>query len=193
MNYFLLILVATAIYYGIRLFQRPNNWLLYLHSLPIIIFMSYARYYDMSEQAWVGAFELAAVTAIGVIFILWQQNILFDRIMLGLNIFLIIGAIGFLFNNETILQWYSTSHGGPLFMCIVLVGIVSMIFTKAGFIGVQHKNKDAVRYASFLLLVATFIALVWSVSADADGLFWAVALPLVILSIVRHLLSEHLF
>jgi hypothetical protein len=155
--------------------------------------MSYARYYDMSEQAWVGAFELAAVTAIGVIFILWQQNILFDRIMLGLNIFLIIGAIGFLFNNETILQWYSTSHGGPLFMCIVLVGIVSMIFTKAGFIGVQHKNKDAVRYASFLLLVATFIALVWSVSADADGLFWAVALPLVILSIVRHLLSEHLF
>lgn len=115
-----------------------------------------------------------------------------DRIMLGLNIFLIVGACGFLFEIPAILDWYSSSKGGPLFTCIAVVGFISMFCTKTGFIGIATKKKEIMNYTSFLLLAATFIALVWSVSAEAYGLLWAVVMPFIVLKITRDQLITHL-
>ncbi len=172
--------------------RNPENWLAYLHLLPVVTFMTYARLYGMHEQAWVGAFELAGLLALIVIAILWHQRVIMDRIMLGLNIFLIMGAAGFLLNSDTILDWYSTTKGGPLFCSIAIVGLISTFSSSRGFIGIAAKKKELVNYSSFLLLAATFIALVWSVSAESYGLLWAVVLPFIILKIMREQLVHHL-
>jgi len=192
MNYFLITLVGAIAYYAIVVIRAPENWPSYLPSLPILVFMTYARAYQMAPHAWASAFELAGAVSVIVIGLLWYHAISFDRIMLGLNLFLIIGGVGFLADNKTILQWHSSTKGGPLFGCIVLVGLLSMLVTRTGFIGVPTQRKKTSTYASFLLLAASFIALVWSITADAQGIFWAVAVPFVALGILRVQLIKHL-
>jgi hypothetical protein len=192
MNYLLIISALVIAYYVYMVMRHPRNWLAYLHLLPVVTFTTYARLCGMHEQAWTGAFELAGIVAVIVIAILWHQRIIMDRIMLGVNIFLIIGAAGFLLNSDTILDWYGTSKGGPLFCSIAAIGLITTIFSPRGFIGVVAKKKETVQYSSFLLLAVTFIALVWSVSAEMYGLLWAVVLPLVILKGMREQLVHHL-
>lgn len=115
-----------------------------------------------------------------------------DRIMLGINLFLIVGAIGFLLNNDTILDWYGSTKGGPLFCAVAIVGIITTMFSSRGFIGVVAKKRELVVYSSLLLLAATFIALVWSVSAESQGIFWAIVVPFILLKVMREKLIEHL-
>ena len=193
MDNFMIITVAILIYCGLMILRNPKNWIDYLNLLPLIAFMAYARAYGMTQQSWTGAFEFAGLLAVGVIAVLWQQGVTLNRIMLGVNCFFIVGGLGFLFNNSEILEWYSATKGGPFFGCIAMVGLLSTLFTKAGFIGVASKNKRAIQYASFLLLAVTFCALIWSVHNDEQGLMWAVAIPFIILRFVRQQLVDHLF
>lgn len=192
MSYFIVISLLLMGYYIAMIVRNPANWLTYLPLLPVILFTGYARMYGMHQHAWIGAFELAGVVAGIVIALLWHQRIVMDHIMLGLNLFLIVGALGFFLHIDSILDWYSTSHGGPLFTIIALVGLVTIFCSSRGFIGVTSKKPGAVKYASFLLLAATFIALVWSVSADFHGLLWAVILPFIALRLIREQLVYHL-
>jgi hypothetical protein len=190
--YFFMLSAALILYYAVMLIRYPHHWPSYLPVVPLILFMAYARVYGMAHRVWVGAFELGGATALMVIMTLAYHRIPFDRIMLGVNLFLTLGGIAFLFDNETLLRWYESSKGGPLFGCIGVVGLLTTFFTERGFIGVNSGTKEAVRYTSFLLLATTFAALVWSVSADSDGLLWAVIIPFVILTGVRKQLIEHL-
>ncbi len=192
MNYFVMISLLLVGYYIAVVIRNPHEWLSYLHLLPVAVFMFYARAYGMNERAWVGAFELGGVVAALVIALLWHHNVIMDRIMLGLNIFLMLGGAGFLGGIDTILDWYSMSKGGPLFSCIAAIGLITTFCSPRGFVGVLAKKKGAVNYASFLLLAATFIALVWSVSAEDYGLLWAVVLPFITLRVMKDQLVEHI-
>src|ERR1700730_9795520 len=124
MDWFLIITVAIIVYYGVMIKRHPHNWPSYVSLLPMIVFMAYARWFGMDEQAWVGAFQMAGLAALIVIAVLWRKSVIMDRITLGLNLFLIIGAAGFLFNIEQIIEWYSNSKGGPLFGAIAAIGVI---------------------------------------------------------------------
>ena len=185
MSIFMLINIALVAYFIFRVYRDARNWPEYIAIVPIISFMNYMRWYGMDEQAWRGAFIFAGFAAIAVYAVQLRYKVEIDRLMLGLNSFLLIGALGFLFNNEVILQWYSSSKGGPLFVCTAAVGLLTTLFTKRGFIGLQSVDKQAIKYGSFLLLAATFVALIWSIQSNDQGIIWAVAAPFILLRLIR--------
>ncbi len=191
MDLFLIIRVALIAFLGIKLYRNPKQWLHYLRFFPLTVFMVYARSYGMTNQAWYGAFVLAGLCSLAMFAILVNKRVMLDRLMLGVNLFFLVGACGFLFNVEEILQWYSETRGGPFFGCIALVGVLSILFTKAGFIGVKNKSNKAIQYSSFLLFAATIISWVWSVRYDDQGLGFAVVLPCLLLFVVRDQLIKH--
>lgn len=168
--------------------HKRENLLIYV---PLVAFILYAWAYGMTDQAWLGAFELGGLLALIVTGMQLKEGVILDRIMLGLNVFLIVGAIGFLFDVGAILEWYSVSRGGPLFGSIAMVGLIATLFTKAGFIGVIKRDKQAQKYASFLLLAATFVAFIWAVNGDDRGIFWAVVVPFILLRLTREQLIQH--
>ena len=106
-------------------------------------------------------------------------------------LFLRAGAVGFLFIIERLIEWYSTTKGGPFFTWILIVGLFATLFTKTGFIGKKGMSKDAVRYASFLLLAGTFVALIWSIQTDDQGVLFAVIVPYIILMLCEDQLERH--
>ncbi len=185
MDLFLGLSIITLAVLGYFFYTHPSNWPTYLRWVPVSAFMICARFYGMTNEAWSNAFILAGFCSLFIFIVLFRQKIIFDRIMLGVNLFFLIGAYGFLSGNDAILEWYAASKGGPFFGCIVVVGLLATILTKQGFIGVKHKNKQAMQYASFLLFAASVIALIWSVRMDEQGLLLSVVIPFILLRVIR--------
>jgi hypothetical protein len=177
---FLILLVLGYFFY-----THPSQWQDYLRWLPVSAFMIGARAYGMTNEAWQNAFILAGFFTIFILLVLLRHHVVLDRLMLGVNVFFLLGAYGFISGNDAILDWYAASKGGPFFGCIVLVGLLATLFTKHGFIGEIHKNKQEVHYASFLLLAAAVVALIWSVRTDERGLVFSVVIPFILLRVIR--------
>ncbi|HLE76464.1 MAG TPA: hypothetical protein VI521_01685, partial [Candidatus Babeliales bacterium] len=59
-------------------------------------------------------------------------------------------------------------------------------------LGKKGVNAEAARYGSFLLLAATFVALIWSVQQDAQGILWAVIAPLLVLVFLQYQMKQHI-
>ncbi len=165
--------------------KNPRQWQQYIIFVPLAGFLICGRMYGITPDAWHSAFIFAGFCAIFVFIVLFGQQTMHERLMLGVNVFFLFGAYGFLSGNDSIVRWYSESSGGPLFFCIALVGLLTLLFTKPGFIGVKHKSKQAVQYASFLLLAATVIALIWSIQSEEHGIFLSVVVPFLALYAVR--------
>jgi len=170
---------------GYLFYTFPSQWYDYINWLPVSAFIITARSYGMTSDAWQNAFILAGFFTIFILIVLVRHHRVLDRIMLGMNLFFFVGGAGFILGNDAIIEWYAASRGGPFFGCIVFVGLLSTLFTKYGFIGVAHKNRPAIQYASFLLLAATVVALIWSVTADARGILFSVIIPFLLLLLIR--------
>ncbi len=177
---FLILLVLGYFFY-----TNPSHWYDYLKWLPVSSFMICARAYGMTDEAWHNAFILAGFFTVFILIVLLRHSIVLDRLMLGVNLFFLVGAYGFVSGNDAILEWYSASKGGPFFGWIVVVGLLATLFTQYGFVGVRHKNKQAVQYTSFLLLAAAVVALIWSVRIDEQGLLISVVIPFILLGVIR--------
>lgn len=192
MNIFILISLAAIVYWMIALYQKPSSWIYYLQFMPIVGFMRYMRMQQMAPASWEAAFTFGGLLSVGAIAISIQQKSIMDRLFLGANVFLMLGASAFLFHLPAILKWYSTSHGGPFFTCIAAIGLITTFFTKTGFVDKKGLSKDAVRYGSILLLAATFVALIWSIQNASQGIMVAVVAPFIVLKFIQRQMKYHI-
>ena len=101
--------------------------------------------------------------------------------MLGVNLFLFVGACAFFFNIDPILDFYFKYEGVAFIANIVLVGFFSTFFSKAGFIGVEYKGTFM---NSLLLLGLCFGALIWACLMNNHGILITAATPFIILKII---------
>ena len=164
----------------------------YLIYAPIFIFMLVARFMGFTDQAWQYAFMIGgllgiAVTAWGI-----YQKELLARFAVGINTFLAIGGFAFLFMIMPILNIYGMYKGAAFFGSILWVGLITTLATPAGFIGVDHKNKQAVTSASVKLLAATAGCLLFSLLAQQYGIIVSIAVPYIALRFVRDYLAKQL-
>jgi hypothetical protein len=192
MNILTGVAVALTAYFIIRTIKKPHEWIDRINLLPIMGFMWYMRFAGMNEMAWPQAFIFSGLIALGVVIILVHNKVIMNRLRLGVNLFLIIGGLAFLFHNEALLKWYASTKGGPFFGCIAIVGLLTTLFTPSGFLGNPAKNRYAIRYGSLLLLGATIIAWVWAVQNDGMGLLQSVVIPFLLLILIRDQLDKHL-
>lgn len=186
----LLVSVGLLAFIVFKLATDSKNWLEYSKYFPLIAFLWTAKLLGMTEEAWRCAFILGGIAAVIFTALFVHKNVILDRLMLGANLFLVIGAIGFLFRAGSILYWYGMYEGASFLFPIVLVGLATMTYSTAGFIGVLHANNNTIRSASIKLLVVTLFAFGWSIVANNAGLFISAALPFIILKVIQSKLIE---
>lgn len=191
-NIFVVLTIAVVIYWAIKIYRKPSSWVHFLQYMPIFLFARYMRMQHMTYDRWSYAFGFAGLFALAVILISIQKRVTMDRLFLGVNSFLVLGACGFLFKLQPLLEWYGDTTGGPFFTCIFAVGLLTTVFTRAGFIGAKNLTRSAVRYGSVLLLAATIIALIWSIKADDQGILVATVIPFIILRLVQAQIVLHI-
>jgi len=156
-----------------------------LKFLPLTVFIVYARLNGMTDVAWREAFILGGICTLIVVAVQLYKKVTFDRLMLGVNLFLLVGAVAFLGELYGILMLYGTYKGAALLACVGIVGLMTTLFTDARFIGVDVVGKTALkkRY-SFMLLLVTMLAFVWAVMMNQQGLVVSAIVPFIILRVM---------
>lgn len=167
-----------------------------LQFFPLTIFVYIAFLHDKPQAAdWLNAF-LAGGAAAGLQFIL--ACVIFrgrplNRLLMGVNAYLMIGGVSVLTNQLAILQMLNGLRESGIFLCILAVGIVTTLGTEAGFVGgMNWTDASHVKRCSLGLLILTLIATAASFHFRGNLTLSAV-IPLVALAVVNRLLKRGIF
>lgn len=115
-----------------------------------------------------------------------------NRIILGINFYLIIGSMATITNQIILLETLNNLKESGIFLCVLIIGIITAIASKYGFVGVTEiSSQKYIKYYSLLLLLMTCMALAASFWFRGNLLFSA-AIPLISLSIVSRILKRQL-
>ena len=155
--------------------------------VPLSVFLAIIRWSDEPGPNWKFAFIAGGCIAVIESILLSVAKNVFNRFILAVNLFLIVGAVGFLFKIHFILSLYKNLMHSTLFASFLFVGLVTTFFSAYGFIGVKHSNKHIVRSRSIFLLIASLVAFILSMLFRGNMLLAGI-LPFVGLLLINKLL-----
>jgi hypothetical protein len=168
-----------------------NRFYKLVQFLPLTIFVLISRIYGTTDDVWSMAFQIGAVAACLQILIFIVSKKSLNRILLGTNLFLILGGVGFYFRFKPILNIYGTMREATIFCSLLLVGIVSTLFTQRGYIDTDKllDNKVTIKKSSIFLLAITAVSLV--ISVLMRGNIWlSGTLPFIFILVAKSLLVK---
>lgn len=171
-----------------------SRWIFALiQFVPLSVFASYAyQFGPPPPERWAEALKLGALVAIVQLLIVSVVPRPVNRLLLGANLYLLVGGLAALTRQWWFLQSvYGGLREAGVLVFMVLVGVATTFFTQAGFVGEQGAQSNQVRRYSLYLLFAGSLAL--SVSVFFQGqIFWAAVLPISGLAALQHLLAHRL-
>jgi len=129
-----------------------TKYLKFIEFIPISAFGIVVRLTSENGVDWKLAFIIGGCFAVIEKSLLLANRFPLDRILLGTDVFLIIGGLGYLFSLQFILNIYLFLFQATLFASLLIVGVLTTIFTERGFIGVKHHQRDRVILFSLFLL-----------------------------------------
>ena len=124
-------------------------------ALPLSIFVVYTRFIDTAIiENWKYPFLISALAAIIVIISVLRRKIIFDRILLGVDLYLISGALAFITGQGWLSGIYYQLQASGMFLWIIAAGIAAVSLNSKGFIGVKSSDINSIRkYSGYLLLL----------------------------------------
>lgn len=131
--------------------------------------------------------SVVAATVLILIFIIIQLNKrqIIDRFLLAIALFLVVALVAFIWPVPFLLYCYRRYAPSVFFLCLAIVGTVTMMMSSVSFLGVTTRNKKLLLIGSWQLLLSTFIAFIWSFIMHDQGLMWSVYFPYLGLCLMR--------
>jgi hypothetical protein len=159
---------------------------------PLSVFATYAFWAGVPTGArWVEAFQLAAVAAVVQLAILLPRRRPTNRLILGANLYLLVGGAAALGRQWWLLEAYGVLQETGIFLSIAGVGVVTTFATPAGFVAVPGAPRADVRRASLWLLGATLGAVAVALLFRGHRGLAAVA-PVIALAVLQRVLASRL-
>lgn len=158
--------------------------------LPGVVFLRVAQWNGPpSDERWMLAFQVATPFAGAYLLVAFCRRRPANRLVTATNLYLLAGGVMSFLRFWPGLAWYGQFRESAVMLIVVLVGLFTSTFTRAGFIGLEHAEPRQPRRDS-LLLAAAVIALVVAWFGRGNP-FWAVVLPMMLLSLLGHHLKMH--
>jgi hypothetical protein len=139
-----------------------------------------------TNATWRHAFLVAGAIACVELAVLAYRAKPANRFIIGANVWLIVGAVAFLSKQWWLLAIYERWQGIGLVGAMLAVGVLTSIFSSAGFVG-AYGPKPAVTLTSVALLAATACVL-WFVWQSREPPQSAMVAPLVMLALLNRVL-----
>ncbi len=160
--------------------------------LPAVVFLRFAQWSGPpDDERWMLAFKVATPFAcVYLLAALWRHRPM-NRLVTSTNLYLLVGGVMSFLHFWPGLVWYGQLRESALMLVVVLVGVFTTLATRAGFVGLSGAAPKRIRRDSLLLLSASLVALAVSWFCRGNP-FWAVVLPMMVLSLLGHHLKKHL-
>lgn len=163
-----------------------------LETVPFSLFLLFVRNMDTPlPQNWRLPFLVSGGAALGVILFLVYRRLIFNRLLLGINLYLMGGTIGFITGHWWLNNIYLHLQASGLLAWIFLTGLVSTLISPHGFIGSSFADSSSVKKQSAFLLLCTGVAFVLSYIFRGDRLLSEI-LPFTGLFILQAILRARL-
>lgn len=158
-----------------------------LENVPSIMFLGLMQAHgNLRLAGWVSA--ASAAVALSVLLL---RRAAHHPILLGLNLFMLIAApsieVVYALGFETTAGFLLSHIQAAVMLSILIVGVALTMVSPRGFIGVENADQRVARHASFLMLVLSAAAVIWSVAFEGNRLL-AIGLPLLLLFGLRQYL-----
>lgn len=166
-----------------------------LQFFPLTVFLKVAFLNGTPQAAeWLNAFIWGGSVAIVQLALssFFSRGYPLNRIILGVNFYLILGGVAVLANQIALLEMLNNLKESGIFLCMLIVGIFTTAASKSGFVGAVEtsKRRDIRRY-SMLLIVFTCFAVAASFWFRGQMIISA-AVPLIVLSVATRLFKRRL-
>ena len=100
-----------------------------LEAMPLLVFLTFVSLTEPETPLdWTLPYVASSLTAVVVVFTLIFHRILFNPIFIGINCYLITGAIGLVFNYTWLNQLYGYLQASGMLAWVVIVGFVFLIY-----------------------------------------------------------------
>src|SRR5690349_13898207 len=109
-----------------------KNALTILQFLPLSIFLLVARAQGFTDAAWAMAFQISGLAAILETLIFSYLRFPQNRLLIGTNLYLAVGGLGFAFRVSNILDLYGNMRESALFGSVFLVGLITTTLAPTG-------------------------------------------------------------
>jgi hypothetical protein len=143
-----------------------------------------------SDESFVHAFKASSLLAVLELTYLLSRHAPANRLILGANIWLIMGGVAAFLGQWWWLRIYQQAGEASLFLTILVVGLVSTFLSPSGFIA-KTGHAPSVKQASLILLTAVGCALVVAIYFRGNVKYAAV-IPVITLSWLNRYLRHRL-
>ena len=134
-----------------------------IEAIPLPIFLIYAALIDQSySQNWQGPYTTSSIVALLTTTILMFNKVPLNRLIIGINVYLITGSLGLYTDQVWLNQLYGKMEASGMLAWIIIVGVVSILLNPAGFIGIKSQDRKKVIIFSLYLLLVAQIAFLFS-------------------------------
>lgn len=158
-------------------------------ALAFFAYLAFGRG-QTTDDSFVFAFKASSLVALGELAFMLARTAPANRLILGANLWLIAGGAAAVAEQWWWLRFYQQFGEASLLFTILLVGVLSTLFTPSGFIG-KLGPRSSVQRSSLLLLVAVVCALAVAVYFQGNVKYAAV-IPIIALSWLNRLLRHRL-
>ena len=165
------------------------NYLIGFIALAFFAYLALGRG-PTTDESFVFAFRASSLLAVGELALLLARAAPANRLILGANLWLILGGVAAFAEQWWWLRVYEQFGEASLFLAMLLVGVVSTLFTPSGFVA-KLGPKLSVQRSSLLLLIAVGCALAVAVYFRGNVKYAAV-IPVIALSWLNRLLQHRL-
>jgi glycerol-3-phosphate acyltransferase PlsY len=170
-----------------RTYYESNKYHL-LEKLPLCVFLVYAKTIESRvDNKWEAPIIAGGLLAILSLIILAINRTHFNRIFLGINMYLITAAGAIFFHLNWIERIYEKLTVSAVLVWVIIIGIVTMVFSHGGFLGIYQRDRASIVQGSFYLLVAAAAALALSMVFH-DNTVLSEFVPFVLLFASQHVL-----
>ncbi|MBI5483506.1 MAG: hypothetical protein HY888_03465 [Deltaproteobacteria bacterium] len=160
--------------------------------VPLTVFTFYSfRTGVPTQERLFNGFMIGAVVAVIQLLWLMRQQRPANRLVLGANLWLIIGGAAVFLQLWGVLKIYRELREAGVLAGMFEIGIVTTLFSPAGYVGSMNGEAALVRKYSYLLLFATMLALLFGLYFRGNTLLAAV-IPIVILAVLNRLFNKKL-
>ena len=141
-------------------------------AIPLPIFVIYIRLIDTAIlENWKSPFVVSGLVALIVILSFFYKKIVFNRILLGVNLYLISGGLAFIMHQWWLIGIYNQLQASGMILWIIATGIITIFLSPKGFIGVDSSDRNSIKKYSNYLLFFSVIAFTVSFGLRGNILF----------------------